>query len=111
MVNLWHKLFLEDRPSIGLSFFRVAVAVTVGFHVIPTLIPLDDVYLHTAFKVLNFNFFTPGALALVQQSPDALVVFFVALFCLSWFCFLIGLFSQASCVVMTLCCYYFYALN
>ena len=29
MVNLWHKLFLEDRPSIGLSFFRVAVAVTV----------------------------------------------------------------------------------
>ena len=32
-------------------------------------------------------------------------------FCITWFCFLIGLFAQISCILMTACCYYFYALN
>ncbi|OGX07269.1 MAG: hypothetical protein A2Z88_06265 [Omnitrophica WOR_2 bacterium GWA2_47_8] len=32
-------------------------------------------------------------------------------FYIVWFFFLIGLFSQVSCILMTLCCYYFYALN
>jgi hypothetical protein len=47
----------------------------------------------------------------VQKSPDALVYFFVVAFHITWFCFLIGLFSQISCILMTACCYYFYALN
>ncbi|MCB9771110.1 MAG: DUF393 domain-containing protein [Candidatus Omnitrophica bacterium] len=111
MKNLWSKLFLEERPSISLAFFRVAVALTVGSHVLPTFFPLRENYLSGAFKVLNSNFFTVGVLELVQQSPDALVVSFVAVFCLSWFFFLIGYRTQLSCIVMTLSCYYFYALN
>ncbi len=111
MNQLWHRLFLIERSSIGLSFFRIFVALTTGFHVIPSFLPLADNYLSTAFKELNGNFFTVDFLKLVQQSPDSVVVFFAALFCASWFAFLIGLWSQASCVLMTACCYYFYALN
>ena len=40
--SLWSRLFLEERPSIGLAFFRLAVAFTVGAHIIPTLLRLDD---------------------------------------------------------------------
>ena len=109
--KIWHTLFLEERPSIGLSFFRIAVALTVGFHVIPSFFHLDDNYFSSAFKTLNGTFFTPQVLELVQKSSDGLVVFFVGLFIISWLFFLIGLFSQGSCIVMTLCCYYFYALN
>ncbi len=111
MFKLWHKLFLEERPSIGLSFFRIAVALTVGFHVIPSFFHLDDNYLSSAFKTLNGNFFTIQTLELVQKSPNWLVMVLVGVFLLTWFCFLIGLFSQMSCILMTLCCYYFYALN
>ncbi len=107
----WNRAFLEERSSIGLSFFRIFVAFTTGLHVIPSFFHMDDNYLSTAFKSLNGNFFTPGALDLVQKSPDVLVIAFAALFVLSWFAFLIGLFAQASCILMTLCCYYFYALN
>ena len=109
--KIWNTLFLEERSSIGLSFFRIAVALTTGFHVIPSFFHLDDNYLSTAFKTLNGSFFTPQALELVQKSPDWLVIVFVGAFGLTWFCFLIGLFSQASCILMTLGCYYFYALN
>lgn len=109
--RIWNTLFLEERSFIGLSFFRIAVALTTGFHVIPSFFHLDDNYLSTALKSLNGQFFTPSILELVQKSPDALVIFFVWLFILSWFFFLIGLFSQLSCIVMTFCCYYFYALN
>ncbi len=56
-------------------------------------------------------FFTSGALDLAQKSPDWLVIAFVWFFTITWFCFLIGLFAQISCILMTLCCYYFYALN
>lgn len=111
MRNLWQKLFLEERPSISLSFFRIAVALTVGFHVLPTFVPLKENYLSGAFKVLNTNFFTVGILELIQQSPDILVIALVALFCVVWFSFLIGYKTQISAIAMTLGCYYFYALN
>lgn len=111
MKNFWNRLFLEERPSIGLAFFRIFVALTVGFHVLPLFFRLDENYLHTAFKTLNDNFFTPEVITFVQHSPDWLVVVFVGLFCLSWFCFLVGFVSQFSCIVLTVTCYYFYALN
>jgi predicted DCC family thiol-disulfide oxidoreductase YuxK len=109
--SLWSRLFLAERPSIGLSLFRFAVAFTTGAHILPTLLHLDDNYLSTAFKETNLSFFTPGVIALVAQSPDALVVTMAALFMVSLLCFAAGLFSQSACLVMTACCYYFYALN
>lgn len=111
MTKIWHKLFLEERPSVGLSFFRIFAALTVGFHVLPTFCHLADNYFPTAFKTLNDNFFTLEVLDLVQQSPSWLIVTFVWIFCVFWFFFLIGLWSRLSCIVMTLACYYFYALN
>jgi len=111
MVKIWNRLFLEERPSIGLSFFRIFVALTVGLHVIPSFFHLDDNYFHTAFKTFNTDFFPLGFIHLVQQSPDALICFFVALFYVTWFCFLLGLLAQLNCILMTGCCYYFYALN
>ena len=86
--KLWHRLFLEERPSIGLSFFRIFVALTIGFHVIPTFFHLDDNFLSTAFKLVNGNFFTSGALEIVAKSPDWLVIAFVIFFIAAWFCFL-----------------------
>lgn len=111
MNRLWDRLFLEERPSIGMSFFRMFVAVTVGAHVFPTLFHLHDNYFSTAFKVLNTSFFPVPFLEFVQKSPQELILFFVFFFCVTWFFFLIGLFSQFSCILMTACCYYFYALN
>lgn len=111
MKNLWQKLFLEERPSIALAFFRIAVALTVGFHVLPTFVPLKENYLSGAFKVLNTNFFTVSILEFIQQSPNALVIALVALFCVAWFSFLIGFKTQLSAIAVTLGCYYFYALN
>ncbi len=102
---------MEERPSIGLSFFRIFAALTVGLHVIPSFFHLDDNYFSTALKTFNYDFFPSSFIDLVQKSPDTLVIFFVWAFCLTWFCFLIGLFSQISCILMTGCCYYFYALN
>jgi len=106
-----HKLFLEERPSIGLSFFRLFAAFTVGAHIIPTLLPLQDNYLSTAFKEKNPSFFTPLALGIVEASPDGLVIFMTVFFLVFLFFFAIGLFSQISCILMVLGCYYFYALN
>ncbi len=111
MKKIWDILFLEERPSIGLSFFRIFMALTVGLHVIPSFFHLDDNYLSTAFKTLNYNFFPSWCIDLVQKSPDGLVVVFVGAFLITWFFFLIGLFSQVSCILMTACGYYFYALN
>src|SRR5271154_4010327 len=111
MKNVWNILFLEERASIGLSFFRIFVALTVGLHVIPSFFHLDDNYLSTAFKTFNTDFFPISFIKLVQVSPDILVIIFVWGFYLTWFCFLIGLFSQISCILMMVCCYYFYALN
>src|SRR3954462_6547486 len=109
--KMWNRLFLQERPSIGLSIFRIPVALTVGFHVIPSFFHLDDIYSSTALKTINGSFFTPGFLSLVQKSSDHAVLFFVGLFLMSWLFFLVGFYSQVSCIVMTVCCYYFYALN
>lgn len=112
MINsIWHRLFLDKRPSIGLAFFRMAVAMTVGLHVIPSFFHLDDNYLSTAFKTQNHVFFPQAILDMVAKSPDAMVLAWVGLFVVSWFCFLIGLFSQISAILLMLSCYYFYALN
>ncbi len=96
MNKIWNTLFLEERPSIGLSFFRIFAALTVGFHVIPSFFHLDDNYLSTAFKTFNTDFFPVPFIDLVQKSPDALVIFFVGAFVITWFCFLIGLFAQSA---------------
>lgn len=111
MKNLWNRLFLAERPSIAMGLFRIAVALTVGFHVLPTFFALKENYLAGSFRILNPIFFTPGVLDWVQKSPDALVIFMVFFFCLFWFFYLIGFLTQLSCVAMTLGCYYFYALN
>ncbi len=111
MSKLWHNLFLNERPSISLSLFRIAVAVTTGCHVIPTFCHLHDNYFPTAFKTVNTNFFPVSVIQWVQQSPEAVIVAMVWVFMMSWFFFLIGLFSQLSCIVMVVSCYYFYALN
>ena len=111
MKKIWDQLFLEERPSISLSFFRIAVAVTTGFHVLPSFCHLNDNYFSTALKIFNANFFTVNFLELVQKSPDWLVIIFVWIFCIFWFFFLIGLWSQVSCIIMTAAGYYFYALN
>src|SRR5437868_15220226 len=90
MLKLWNRLFLEERPSIGLSFFRIFAALTVGLHLIPSFFHLDDNYLHTAFKTLNYDFFPAWVIHWVQGSPDALVYVFVAVFYVTWVCFLLG---------------------
>lgn len=109
--TLWHQWFLVERPSLELSLFRIAIAITVGCHMIPSFLHLNDNYLSTAFKEKNFSFFPVWALRLVEQSPDGVVYGFVWLFAISWFCFLIGFRSQLSCILLGFACYYFYALN
>lgn len=111
MSKLWHNLFLVERPSISLSFFRIAVAITVGAIVFPPIFQISENFYATAFKTHNGNFFPVWFLELVFRSPDWVVSIFTALFCFFWFFFLIGLWSQLSCIVVMLCCYYFYALN
>ncbi len=111
MARMFRQLFLNERPSLGLAFFRPFVALTVGLHVIPSFFCIRDNYFHTAFKTLNFEFFTQWFLALVQKSPDQIVILFVFVFCISWFTFLIGYYTQLSCIILMLSCYYFYALN
>jgi len=111
ITQLWHKAFLDRRPSTSLGLFRLAVAFTVGAHMIPSFFHMDDNYLATAFKTHNDSFFPVSVLHLVAQSSDAVVWAFVVLFLVSLATFALGLFSQISCMLMTLSCYYFYALN
>src|SRR3990167_6502522 len=93
----WFRLFLEERPSVSLSLFRIAVAITVGCHMIPSLLELQDNYLPaTAFTEFNPSLFPMWALQLVQASPAWVVLVFVGIFFLSWSCFLIGLRAQLS---------------
>ncbi len=110
-IRFWHRAFLERRPSASLGLFRLAVAWTVGAHMIPSFLQMEDNYLATAFKSVNVSFFPIPILRLVAQSPDWVVWGFVALFFISLATFAFGLFSQASSILMTLSCYYFYALN
>ena len=111
LTQLWRRAFLEKRPSTSLGLFRLAVAFTVGAHMIPSFFHMEDNYLSTAFRTKNFSFFPVWILRLVEHSPEAVVWSGAALFCISLAMFTLGLFSQMSCIVMTLCCYYFYALN
>ena len=108
---LWHRLFLAERPSISLSIFRWFVALTVGCHMIPSFLQLRDNYLSTAFKTQNASFFPLPILRLVAAGPDRCVFAMVGVFYIAWGCFTVGFWSQASCIMMTLACYYFYALN
>jgi len=107
----WHRVFLEKRPSVSLGLFRLAVAFTVGAHMIPSFFQMEDNYLSTAFKTQNASFFPIWLLRLVAASPDWLVWSWAAVFFVSLAGFALGLWSRASCIVMTLSCYYFYALN
>ncbi|MBI3323801.1 MAG: DUF393 domain-containing protein [Candidatus Omnitrophica bacterium] len=109
--RLWQRAFLDRRPSTSLGLFRIAVAITVGCHLIPSLLQLQDNYLSTAFKEKNGSFFPIWALQLVEASPDWVVRAWVAVFVASWASFLVGFMSQASALLMTLACYYFYAMN
>lgn len=107
----WHRTFLVERPSCSLALFRIAVAVTVGCHMIPSLLELEDNYLPAAFKEQNPSFFPLWALAWVARSPEWLVLWMTGLFLFSWCSFLLGFCSRLSCLAMTAACYYFYALN
>src|SRR3989338_2640663 len=110
-LQLWHGAFLEKRPSLSLGLFRLAVAWTVGCHMLPSFFQMQDNFLSTAFKTKSFSFFPLSTLRLVEASPDWLVWAFAALFCVTLATFALGWRSQRSCILMTLCCYYFYALN
>ena len=110
-MQVWHRAFLERRPSLSLGLFRFAVAFTVGAHMIPSFFHMEDNYLSTAFKTKNPNFFPLWTLRLVEASPDWAVWTFVWLFLVSLTTFTLGLYAQTSCILMTLSCYYFYALN
>ncbi len=111
LAQVWHRAFLERRPSLSLGLFRPAVAFTVGAHMIPSFFHMEDNYLATAFKTQNYSFFPLWILRLVGGSPDGVVWAFVVLFHLSLATFALGLWSQGSGILMTLSCYYFYALN
>ena len=111
IAKIWHQLFLEERPSISLSVFRWFVAFTVIAHVIPSFFHMGDNYYPTAFKSWNGSFFPIEFIELVSKSPIWIINAFVVLFCVSSFFFLIGFLSQISCILMTMACYYFYALN
>ncbi len=111
MKKLWIRLFLEERPAISLSLFRIVVAFTVWSVVFPSLVHLEELYFHGSFREINSNFFPIWFLELVQKSPDGLVVAFAVLFHISVVTLFIGLFSQISCIAVTASCYYFYALN
>ena len=81
--QLWHRAFLDRRPSLSLGLFRLAVAFTVGCHMIPSFFQMGDDYLSTAFKTQNYSFFPVWILRPVAASPDWLVWTFVILFLLS----------------------------
>lgn len=111
MSKWWHRAFLDFRPSTSLGLFRLAVAFTVGAHMIPYFFQMADNYLSTAFKTQNGSFFPEWMLRLAAASPDWIVWAWVGIFLVSLATFTIGLWSQASCIVLTLSCYYFYAIN
>jgi predicted DCC family thiol-disulfide oxidoreductase YuxK len=109
--RLWERAFLERRPTTSLGLFRIAVAWTVGAHMIPSFFHMADNYLSTAFKTTNPHLFPQPVLRLVAASPDWVVWAWVVAFLGSLAMFALGWYAQLSAVVMTLSCYYFYALN
>lgn len=109
--RIWHNLFLQERSSISLSFFRIVCAFTVISHVVPSFFHMGDNYLSTAYKEYNASFFPIYVIEWVARSPDWLIYLFVWIFCVFGFFFFIGFLSQWSILLMTAACYYFYALN
>lgn len=107
----WEVWFLEGRPSVSLSLFRIALAAAIGLHVFPTLLQMQDNYLHTAFREYNPSFFPIPILAWADQNSDAFIWFMAGLFTLSWLAYLAGLWTRISALLMALGCYYFYARN
>ncbi len=107
----WQRLILNERPSLSLGLFRIAVAFTTWSAVFPSLVHYKQNYFPEAFKTFNYTFFPKDFVLLVQESPEWMITAFVVLFCVSSFTMFIGLLSQISCILMTACCYYFYALN
>ncbi len=107
----WETWFLEERPSLSVSLFRMALAAAVGLHVFPTLLQMRDNYLGSAFREYNPSFFPIPVLIWADKSPDWLIWAAAWLFALSWLAFFLGLWTQKSGILMTLCAYYFYARN
>ena len=107
----WERAFLAERPSLSLGLFRVAVSATVGLHIFPTFLHMDDNYLSTAFREYNPMFFTRGVLEWVDRNPDWFVWLMAGVFAVAWLAFLLGAFTQIAGIVMNLGCYYFYARN
>jgi len=111
LLRWWKVAFLEERPSVSLSLFRIAVAATLGLHIFPTFLHMEDNYLSAAFREYNPSFFPLSVLEWVDRSPDWLVWTMAAEFCAAWFSFLVGFFTQVSGILMDLGAYYFYARN
>jgi predicted DCC family thiol-disulfide oxidoreductase YuxK len=111
LYQFWHRAFFARRSSVNLSLFRLALAWTIAAHMLPSFFQMADNYLSTAFKTQNPYCFPAPLLQLVAASPDAVVWAFVGLFSLSLAAFTLGWRSQLSCLLLTLSCYYFYALN
>ena len=111
IARVWNRLFLKERPSKALSVFRFFAAFTTGAHILPTFLHPADNYYSTAYARKNFSFFTPAAIEWASKSPDSFVNIMMGAFTLSLLFFAAGFLTQASCIVMTLCCYYFYAVN
>ncbi len=111
MSKLWRTWFLEERPSVSLALFRIALAATVGLHVFPTLFQMRDNYLQGAFREFNLSFFPIPILRWVAGSSDAAVWAMAGVFSVGWLFFLIGLLTRWSGLLMAVGCYYFYARN
>ena len=111
LISFWNRLFLEERASLSLSLFRMAVAFTVITHVIPSFFHMGDNYLSSAFKEHNASFFPIYVIEWIMASPEWVIYGFVWMFCIFSFFFFVGFLSQFSAIMTTVCCYYFYALN
>ncbi len=109
--KIWSRLFLEERSSLSLSFFRIACAFTVISHVIPSFFQLRENYLGDAFTRYNVSFFPVYVVEWVAAGPDWVVYLFAWFFGIFSFFFLIGFMSQFSAIVTVVSCYFFYAFN
>ena len=96
LTRLWHRAFLVERPSASMGLFRLAMAFTVGAHMIPSFLHMGDNYLATAFRTKNYHFFPIPFLQAAEASPDWLVWTMTAVFFLSLMAFTLGLFSRMS---------------
>ncbi|TSC70610.1 MAG: Uncharacterized protein G01um101470_812, partial [Parcubacteria group bacterium Gr01-1014_70] len=75
-----HVVARGDHRNAPREKRRIAVAWTVGAHMIPSFFEMEDNYLSTAFRTQNPSFFPLPILRLVAESPDGVVWAFVILF-------------------------------